>query len=84
MSQAHAPAGDKYYVPHSSKWPIIASASFFTLLLGAVSLLNDWLPAWALIPGFALVVYMFIGWFTTVIGENDETFGNKRVRDGYP
>ena len=70
MAQAHAPAGEKYYVPHESKWPIIASTAFFTLLLGAVALLNDWLPAWAMIPGFVLVVYMFIGWFSTVIDEN--------------
>src|SRR5881394_2297399 len=70
MSQAHA--GEKYYVPHSSQWPIIGSAAFFTLLLGAVALLSDWLPAWALLPGFALVVYMFIGWFNTVIGENQQ------------
>ena len=53
MSNANAHAAEKYYVPHSSHWPIIASASFFTLLLGAVALLNDWLPAWALLPGFA-------------------------------
>ena len=43
MADAHAQAG-KYYVPHESKWPIIASVSFFTLLLGAVCLLNDWTP----------------------------------------
>ena len=72
MSQAHAPAGEKYYVPHESHWPIIASAAFFTLLVGAVSLLNDWLPAWAMLPGFVLVVFMFIGWFGTVIGENQQ------------
>jgi cytochrome c oxidase subunit 3 len=73
MADAHAPAGSKYYVPHESKWPIIGSAAFFTLLLGVISLLNHWFPAlgaWAMIPGFALVVYMFIGWFTTVIDEN--------------
>ncbi len=63
------PAGN-YYVPHESKWPIIGSASFFVLLLGAIALLNHWLPAWALLPGFALVVYMFIGWFGDVIDEN--------------
>ena len=77
MADAHAPAG-KYYVPHESKWPIIASASFFTLLLGAICLLNDWLPAWAMVPGFALVVFMFIGWFGTVIGENQR--GHLRPR----
>ncbi|HEY6125507.1 MAG TPA: cytochrome c oxidase subunit 3 [Steroidobacteraceae bacterium] len=72
MSNAHAPAGEKYYVPHSSKWPIIGSAAFFTLLLGVIALLNHWLPAWALVPGFALVVYMFIGWFGDVISENNQ------------
>jgi cytochrome c oxidase subunit 3 len=34
-------------------------------------LLNHWLPAWAMIPGFELVVYMFIGWFSDVIKENN-------------
>jgi cytochrome c oxidase subunit 3 len=68
---SHAPAAEKYYVPHSSKWPIIASAGFFTLLLGAIALLNHWMPAWALVPGFAIVVYMFIGWFGDVISENN-------------
>jgi cytochrome c oxidase subunit III len=73
MSDAHAHAGEKYYVPHSSKWPIIGSAAFFTLLLGAIALLNEWLPAlsgWTMLPGFLLVVYMFIGWFGDVIDEN--------------
>src|SRR3954465_6944592 len=72
MAQAHAPTGDKYYVPHSSKWPIIGSAAFFTLLLGAIALLNHWAPSWAMLPGFALVVFMFIGWVGTVIGENQQ------------
>jgi cytochrome c oxidase subunit 3 len=72
MADAHATAG-KYYVPHESRWPIIGSAAFFTLLLGVVALLNEWFggqSAWAMVPGFALVVYMFIGWFSTVIDEN--------------
>jgi cytochrome c oxidase subunit III len=71
MADAHAQAG-KYYVPHESHWPIIASASFFALLLGAICLLNGWASAWAMLPGFALVVFMFIGWFSTVIGENQQ------------
>jgi cytochrome c oxidase subunit 3 len=69
MAEAHAPSG-KYYVPHESKWPIIASAAFFTLLLGVIAGLNDWATWWAVAPGFALVVYMFIGWFGSVIGES--------------
>jgi cytochrome c oxidase subunit 3 len=70
MSDAHAHSGEKYYVPHESRWPIIASAAFFTLLLGAIGLLNDWWPAWVMLIGFAMVVYMFIGWFGDVIDEN--------------
>ncbi len=72
MANAHAQADEKYYVPHDSKWPIIASASFFTLLLGAIALLNHWAGAWAMLPGFVLVVYMFVGWFGTVIDENQQ------------
>jgi cytochrome c oxidase subunit III len=72
MSQAPAHQIEKYYVPHESRWPIIASAAFFTMLLGVIALLNDWGSAWAILPGFLLVVYMFIGWFGTVIGENQQ------------
>ena len=82
MSNANAHAAEKYYVPHSSHWPIIASASFFTLLFGAVALLNDWAPAlsgWVLLPGFALVVFMFIGWFGTVIRESEGRLYNEAV-----
>src|SRR5262245_51859282 len=71
MSDAHAPASGKYYVPHSSPWPIVGSMAFFTLLLGVIALLNEWLPAWALLPGFGLVVFMFIRWFGDVIHENN-------------
>ena len=60
MADAHAPSG-RYYVPHESKWPIIGSAAFFTLLLGVIAGLNHWTGWWSMIPGFALVVFMFIG-----------------------
>jgi cytochrome c oxidase subunit 3 len=79
MAQVHAPANDKYYVPHSSPWPIFGSVSLFTLMLGAVATLNDWLPAWALLPGFVLLVLMFIFWFGTVIGENENGMYNLAV-----
>src|SRR5256885_4763432 len=72
MANAHAPDGGKYYAPHSSRWTIIGSAAFFTLLLGVVCLLNGWAPAWAMVPGFSLVVIMFVGWFGDVIGENQQ------------
>jgi cytochrome c oxidase subunit 3 len=79
MAQAHAPEADKYYVPHSSPWPIYGSVSLFILMLGAASTLNDWLPAWSLIPGFVMLVLMFIFWFGTVIGENEHGMYNMAV-----
>jgi cytochrome c oxidase subunit III len=79
MAQAHAANADKYYIPHESKWPIVGSVALFTLMLGVVSTLNHWLPAWAMIPGFALLAYMFIGWFSTVIGENQQGIYNMAV-----
>ena len=79
MAQAHAPSSDKYYVPHHSPWPIFGSVALFTLMLGAVATLNNWLPAWSLVPGFALLALMFIFWFGTVIGENEHGMYNMAV-----
>ncbi len=70
MAQAHAHNADKYYIPHSSPWPIFGSVSLFTLMFGAVGLLNEWYGPWMLYLGLALLVGMFIGWFRVVIGEN--------------
>src|SRR6266481_3239277 len=78
MAQAHADA-DKYYVPHSSPWPIYGSITLFTLMWGAVATLNEWLPAWALLPGFVMLALLFILWFHTVIGENQQGMYNMAV-----
>src|SRR5271166_6241723 len=78
MAQAHAEA-DTYYVPHSSPWPIYGSVTLFTLMSGAVATLDNWLPAWSLIPGFLMLVMLFILWFHTVIGENQKGMYNMAV-----
>src|SRR5216684_2615242 len=75
MAQAHADA-EKYYVPHSSPWPIYGSITLFVLMSGAVATLNDWLPVWALLPGFVMLALLFILWFHTVIGENQKGMYN--------
>ncbi len=79
MAQAHAPDADKYYIPHGSPWPIFAAVSLFTVMAGAVSTLNDWLPAWSLVPGFVLLAILFFCWFGTVIGENQHGVYNLAV-----
>jgi cytochrome c oxidase subunit III len=78
MAQAHAEA-DHYYVPHSSPWPLYGSITLFTLMSGAVATLNDWMPAWALLPGFTMLALLFIFWFHTVIGENQQGLYNMAV-----
>jgi cytochrome c oxidase subunit 3 len=81
MAHAHtAPDPGKYYIPHGSKWPIVGSVSLFTMMLGAAALLNGLNIApfifWA---GFAAVLFMFYGWFGTVIGENQAGMYNAGV-----
>jgi cytochrome c oxidase subunit 3 len=78
MAQAHAEA-DRYYVPHSSPWPLYGSITLFTLMSGAVATLNDWMPAWALLPGFTMLALLFVFWFHTVIGENQQGLYNMAV-----
>ena len=79
MTQAHAPEADHYYIPHGSPWPIFAAVSLFTLMSGAIATLNDWLPAWALVPGVVLLAILFFCWFGTVIGENQHGMYNLTV-----
>ena len=68
-----------YYVPHSSPWPIYGSIGLFTLMLGAVCLMNEWANAWALAPGLALILSLFFFWFRTVINENQAGMYNMDV-----
>src|ERR1700691_242262 len=81
MAHAHITEADhnSYYIPHGSPWPIYGSVTLFTLMSGAVATLNNWLPAWALIPGFAMLASLFAFWFNTVIGENQRGIYNLAV-----
>ena len=68
----HATDSEKYYIPHGSHWPIVGSLALFTIMLGAISFMNEWAGGWAFLPGAALLLFMFFGWFSTVIGENQK------------
>src|SRR5690348_10482444 len=77
---AHAADADKYYIPHGSKWPIIGSVALFTTMLGAACLLNGVsIAPYIFFSGFALVLFMFYGWFGTVIAENEAGMYNAEV-----
>jgi cytochrome c oxidase subunit 3 len=80
MAQAHAAhGGDKYYIPHGSKWPIVGSVALFTTMLGVSAWLNDFTGPWVFFLGLAMVAFMFFGWFGTVIGESQAGMYNEGV-----
>jgi cytochrome c oxidase subunit 3 len=80
MSQPHAPAdSSKYYLPHGTPWPIIGSVALFSTMLGVVAWLNGWFGPELFAIGLALLAVMFIGWFRTVIGENQQGVYNLHV-----
>jgi cytochrome c oxidase subunit III len=70
-SHAHDQA-DKYYVPHSSHWPIFGSVALFVTMVGASSMLNSSsFGGYLLTLGLILVGVMFFGWFSNVIAESE-------------
>ena len=79
MANAHAPDSSHYYIPHDSPWPIRGSIALFAIMLGAIGYLNDWAGAWTFLPGAVLLAYMFFGWFSTVIDENQHGIYNLQV-----
>ncbi|HEY4368378.1 MAG TPA: cytochrome c oxidase subunit 3 [Steroidobacteraceae bacterium] len=82
MSQAHtshAPA-DKYYVPHGSPWPIIGSLALFTSVSGGALWFNHVTSGpWVVTAGLLLLIFMFAGWFGTVIRESESRVYNAAV-----
>jgi cytochrome c oxidase subunit III len=81
MANAHADTHDSksYYIPHDSPWPIRGSVALFAIMLGAIAYLNDWVGAWSFVPGAVLLAYLFFGWFSVVIDENQHGIYNMQV-----
>jgi cytochrome c oxidase subunit 3 len=60
-----------YFIPDSSPWPITAMISVFLMLSGtALSINGVGFGTWMLVAGFALLAFMFYGWFGDVIRES--------------
>ncbi len=80
-STSHAPY---YFVPAPSKWPLIGSISMIFTLFGAVGAMNSQAYGkWFLLIGFAILIYMFFGWFGTVIKESESGQYNERVDSSF-
>jgi len=74
-----AATSGSYYLPNPSPWPVVTAAGLFTLALGFILLLNNYAPAWALLPGAAILAFVMFRWFGTVIGESEGGSYNKQV-----
>ena len=69
----------RYYVPHSSVWPIVGSVALFLTAFGAATLIHqstDKVPNAGhfggpiFFTGLAVLAFMMFGWFSTVIRES--------------
>jgi cytochrome c oxidase subunit 3 len=78
----HAPE-DKYYVPHESPWPIYGSVTLFVFMVGLCGWLNAWFGPWVFALGFAMLIGLFVGWFSVVIGENQKGMYNMQVDNSF-
>jgi cytochrome c oxidase subunit 3 len=73
-----------YYVPHGSKWPIIATIGVCTAMVGGSSLLNgNDIGKYVLAIGLAMVVFMIVGWFSTVISESEDGMYDEQVDSSF-
>jgi cytochrome c oxidase subunit 3 len=81
MAQAHAaPDPNVYYVPHGSRWPVLASAALFVAMFGLASWLNE--TSWGMAVFFVGVVALLgilFKWFADVILESVSGYYNKQV-----
>ncbi|SEG22228.1 cytochrome c oxidase subunit 3, partial [Nitrosospira multiformis ATCC 25196] len=64
--------GGHYYVPAPSTWPITGSIALLFMGFGAALSVNRIPLGYGLLAtGFAILVYMLFGWFSTVARESE-------------
>ena len=75
-----AHAENRYYVPHSSYWPVVGSVGLFATMVGVSSWLNGLQAGfWIMMAGVAVLVFMLAGWFARVIAEDQAGKFNRQV-----
>lgn len=69
-----------YYVPHSTRWPIVGSIGLFIFFFGFASWLNDApLGREMFFLGAGIMVFMMVGWFGQVARESESGAYNTQV-----
>ncbi|HEY0687372.1 MAG TPA: cytochrome c oxidase subunit 3 [Steroidobacter sp.] len=84
----------RYYVPHSSVWPIVGSVALFLTAFGAASLIHQstakvageahfGFAAPVFYTGLAVLALMMFGWFGTVIRESLQGLVSRQLDRSY-
>jgi cytochrome c oxidase subunit 3 len=82
----------RYYVPHSSVWPIVGSVALFVTAFGAVTMIHQTTEKVAaegsygapiFYLGLALIAFMMFGWFGTVIRESLKGLVSRQLDRSY-
>ena len=82
----------RYYVPHSSVWPIVGSIALFVTAYGGVNFIHQSTEKVAaegafgqpiFFVGLATIAFMMFGWFATVIKENLEGMVSEQLDRSY-
>ena len=69
-----------YFIPEPSRWPLVGSFALFLTFVGVSSMLNgSAFGTFVTGIGFAIIVYMFSGWFADVISESLKGSYSKQV-----
>ena len=79
-SAAHAHDPNVYYIPHGSRWPVVASVALFITMLGFASWLNEF--SWGrptFFVGLVTLAGILFKWFADVITESMRGYYNKQV-----
>ena len=75
---------DRYYVPHGSHWPVVGSLGLLFLMLGVSTWLNGADSGfYIMMVGVGIMIIMLLGWFGTVIGEDQKGVYNAQVDQSF-
>lgn len=78
----------RYYVPHSSIWPIVGSVALFVTAFGGAKYIHQSTDKVAaegsfgapiFFVGLAIIAFMMFGWFRNVIKENQQGLVSKQL-----
>ena len=75
---------EQYYVPSGSHWPIVGSVGLLLLMVGVSNWLNGADAGfYVMLSGVAVIIFMLVGWFGSVIGESQGGLYNNQVDNSF-